>query len=54
MLAHEPEGDGLAVARIAANEREAAVGDAELDAPPEAVDLGRDVECSMGAAGGKD
>nr|WP_165373617.1 hypothetical protein [Sorangium cellulosum] len=51
MLTHEPERDALAGAGVAGDEREAAVGDAALDAPQEGVDLWRDVERLDGEVG---
>jgi hypothetical protein len=53
VLAHEPEHDALAGARVAADEREAAVGDAGLDAPQEGMDRGRNVERLDGHVGAK-
>ena len=50
-LGEQAQGDALAGARIAGEHGEAAVGDAELDAPDEAVDGGRGEERLVGNVG---
>ena len=50
-LAEQAQGDALAGAWVAGDHDEAAVGDADLDAPNEGVDLGRDVQRVEGHVG---
>ena len=52
-LGEQAQGDAFARARIAGEHGEAAVGDAQLDAPDEAVDSGRGEECLVRNVGAK-